>query len=107
MTRFIRVATLPALVVASSWLTFAAGQTAAGGQTATGGQPAKIQTRSRDGIDDRIGVTRAVQQGKGGGMTRNTVPANAYRAQTAEDSAALKDESGTSRSNHGDIAFRK
>jgi hypothetical protein len=93
--RFIRVATLPTLVLASSLLTFA------------GDQPGNANTPAKDEIQDRTGVTRAVQQGKGGGMSRNTVRANAYRSQTAEDSVALKDESGSVRSNRGDIAFRK
>jgi hypothetical protein len=102
MKRFIRVATLPALLLASSGLTFAIGQAAAGGQTD------KARAHSGDGIDDRTGVTRAVQQGKGGGRTRNTsVPANAYRTQTAQDAAALKDESGVPRTNRHDLAFRK
>jgi hypothetical protein len=91
----IRFATLPALVLASSLLTFA------------GSQP-RLHPYSKDNAQDRSGITQAVQQGKGTLVTRNQVPAaNAYRVQTAQDSATLVGESTGVRSNTGDIAFRK
>jgi hypothetical protein len=69
-----------------------------------GGQP-KMQP-ARGEAQDVIGTTRAVQQGKGSGTSRNqTVIANAYRAKTAQDSAALRnDQAAIPR---GDTAFRK
>ncbi|HXP87101.1 MAG TPA: hypothetical protein VN841_20390 [Bryobacteraceae bacterium] len=90
--RFIRVATWPALVLASSLVSFA------------GSQP-RIH---KNGIPDQTDVAPAVLQEKGGGgVSRSEVRANAFRSQTAEDSAALRDQSGVVRSNAGDIAFRK
>jgi hypothetical protein len=95
-SQLIRVATLSALVLASSVLTFAAGQP-------------KLHRYSKGQEQDRTGITQAVQQGKGSGMTRNqpSLSANAYRVQTAQDGAAVRDESGAVHSNIGDVAFRK
>ncbi len=85
-----------ALVLVSPSLTFAANQS-------TGMHvPSKSETQNRDG------VTRAVQQGKGSGMTRNQgVRANAYRSLTAAESTAIIDKLGAVRSASGDSAFRK
>jgi len=92
--RVIRMSVLSALVLASAPLIFASGQT-------------RIYPVGKSQAQDQSGVTRAVQFGKGTGMTRNEVVlrGNAYREQTAQDSAALKDSSA--QSNRGDIAFRK
>ena len=92
----IRTAVLSALVLASAALTFAANQS-------TGMHvPSKSEMQSRDG------VTRAVQQGKGSGITRNQgVRANAYRSLTAGESSAIVDKSSAGRSRFSDIAFRK
>ena len=50
-----------------------------------GGQPAKVFMPSKADMQDRAGVTRAVHQGKGSGMTRHqaSVPAGAPQTQTA------------------------
>jgi hypothetical protein len=49
-----------------------------------GGQPAKAVMLSKADMQDRAGITRAVHQGKGSGMTRRqaSVPASAPRTQT-------------------------
>lgn len=94
-SRFIKVALLPAFVLASPLLTFAGGQHL-------------VRMPRKGEIPDRTGITQAVQQGKGAGMSRNQgVRANAYRSETADVRAALKDESGAVRFNAGDTAFRK
>jgi len=63
---------------------------------------------SKGEIQDGAGITRAVQQGKGGGMSRNEgVRANAYRLQTEDESQTTRDKSAAARPNSGDIAFRK
>lgn len=59
---------------------------------------------------DLSGATQAVQQGKGGGRTRNqeVIRANAYRSQTsAEESRALQNEPGAAHQKWDDPAFRK
>jgi hypothetical protein len=94
-SRSIRMALLSAFVLGSPLLTFAASQ-----------RP--IHVPSKDEIQDRTGITRAVQQGKGGGMSRNQVVlrANAYRLQTPEESQAIRDKSDATLPK-GDSAFRK
>jgi hypothetical protein len=91
----IRLMMLSAMVLAAATLTFAAGQP---------------KVRKVEPLD-LSGATRAVQQGKGGGMTRNQplIRANAYRLQTsAEQSRTVNDESGTSaHQKWGDSVFRK
>ena len=73
--RSIRTAVLSTLVLASPLLTVA------------GSQSTGMHVPSQSEMQNRDGVTRAVQQGKGGGMTRNQgVRANAYRSQTADRS---------------------
>lgn len=90
-SRSIKVALASAFMLTSPLLTFA------------GGQPAKVRMLSKSEMQDRTGITQAVQQGKGTGMTRNQViRANAYRSQTAEESPARRDGP-----NWGDTAFRK
>jgi hypothetical protein len=72
-SQFVRVALLSAVVLTSPLLTFA------------GSQP-KIHKTSKEEAQDRTGITRAIQQGKGSGMSLsdNTIRANAYREQTTE-----------------------
>ena len=92
-SRFNRVAVLTALVLTSPLLSLAAGQP-------------KVRPVTKSETQDRADVTRAVQFGKGTGMTRNQgVQANAYRSQTAADSATVK--SSAVRANWSDPAFRK
>jgi Protein of unknown function (DUF2756) len=91
----IRTAVLSTLVLASPALTLAANQS-------TG-----MHVPSQSEMQNRDGVTRAVQQGKGSGMTRSQgVHANAYRSQTAAESRTSSDRSAVG-SKPGDTAFRK
>jgi hypothetical protein len=92
----IKLALLPALVLTSALLAFAAGQP-------------KLHMLSKAEMQDLTGATRAVQQGKGGGMSRNQVAlrGNAYRSQTADESRTLKDGSVGANPNGHDAAFRK
>jgi hypothetical protein len=64
---------------------------------------------SKEEMQDRTGITRAVQQGKGSGMTRSqgVVGANAYRSQTAEENAATVKQSAAAHSTWNDSAFHK
>ena len=97
-SRSIKIALLSAFALKTALLTFAAGQ------------PAKVRTLSKAEMQDRTGVTRAVQQGKGGGIFYNQVAlrGNAYRSRTtAEDSRAIRNESGTTHQKWGDPAFRR
>jgi hypothetical protein len=58
-------------------------------------------------MQNREGVTRAVQQGKGSGISRNQgVRANAYRSETEQTSAVAKDNSAP-RAKQDESAFRK
>ena len=95
-SKSIRVAALPALILAGAALTFAAG-------------PGRVFPRNTGELQDHAGVTQAVQQGKGTVLTRNekAFAANAYREQTAQDSAKLKDQSRVVRPSSGDPAVRK
>ena len=94
-SRSTRVAWLSAFMLGSPLLTFAA-------------SPRPIHVPTKDEIQDRTRITRAVQQGKGGGMSRNEVVlrANAYRLQTAEESQAIRDKPGDAPPK-SDSAFRK
>jgi hypothetical protein len=81
-SRCTKVAVLSAFVLTSPLLIFAAGQP-------------KLPVTSRSEMQNRAGATRAVQQGKGSGMTRNhaTIPAVTGRSQAApnlDDSALRK-----------------
>ena len=95
--RSIRMMMLSTFALASASLTFA------------GDQPGKMHMLSKSQMQDRTGMTRAVQYGKGTGMTRSQVVLrwNAYRSETAEDSAALKDNSSAARPNRSDSVLRK
>jgi hypothetical protein len=92
-----RVAVLTASILVSPMLSFA------------GSQPKLRPEPTQSEKQDRTGITRAVQQGKGTGMTRNDVylNANANRLQTPEDSQGLRDQSGLAHPNWTDAAFRK
>jgi len=96
MKKSIRVAALTGLALASALVTFANGQAAKTGMV-----------RRPDPVDPS-GLTRAVPQGKGSGMTRNepVLRGNAFRSETPQDSAALKDGSH-SRAHYSDSSFRK
>ena len=50
-----------------------------------GGQPARVFTPNKAEMQNRAGITRALQQGKGSGISRSqaAVPASAPRTQTA------------------------
>jgi hypothetical protein len=95
--QIMKLALVSTFVLASPLLTFA------------GGQPAKMRPYSKEEMQDPTGITRAVQQGKGSGMTRSEVQirANAYRSQTAEGSAATVQQSTAAHSNWNDSAFHK
>src|ERR1700691_1563757 len=70
----IRVVLLAAVVLASPALTFA------------GGQPNRIHTVSKAEMQDRTGISRNVNQGKGAGISRKVVPA-AMVSQAAQRSS--------------------
>jgi hypothetical protein len=78
----IKLTMLSAFVLASPLLTF-------------GGQSTPMPTSNRANQNDaqnQYAVTRAVQWGKGSGMSRltSTVPANAYRAQTPQEQGVVR-----------------
>jgi hypothetical protein len=97
MSRSIKVALLSAFALMSPFLTFA------------GDQPGQMHRYSNSEIENRDGVTRAVQQGKGAGVSRNqlVLRGNAYRSETPEESSALRNDSDVAGPNWGDSAFRK
>jgi len=84
-SRSIRIAVLSACIVTSPLLSFAAGQP-------------KLHMLSKSQVQDLSGATRAVQQGKGAGMSRSQValPSNANRGLSAAASP-----------NRSDSAYRK
>ena len=88
---------LAASLMASSALAFA------------GGQPNHVYTPPKNEAQDRADIARTVDQGKDTGRTRSSavLSGNAYRSQTAEDHAAVKDNSGTSGPNWNDAGFHK
>jgi hypothetical protein len=95
-SRSIKLAFLSAFVLTSPLLTFA------------GGQSAKVYTPAKDEARSSEGIARAVQQGKGSGMTRSqvVVRANAWRVETT-DSPAPVQRPGTTGPNYNDTAFKK
>lgn len=95
-SQFVRVALLSALVLTSPLLTFA------------GGQVAKEHNYTKDTTPDRT-IGRALQQGKGGGMSlsNRTIRANAYREQTTEQSPAAAVQPIPGQVKSGDTAFTK
>ena len=97
--RFIRVAVLSAFVLTSPLLIFAAGQP-------------KLRMLSKNEIEDVDGVSQAVQQGKGAGLSRSQVVlrsnrASDYHLRTATELPAPADESSASHPNRSDSALRK
>ena len=93
----IRTAALTTLMLASPALSFG------------GGQPPITRTPTQSEVQDRTGITKAVQSGKGTGITRNDgiLSGNAYRSQTAADNGTVKKNSGAPQPNYSDPAFRK
>lgn len=86
----IKVALISAIALTNPLLTFA------------GGQPAKVQTISKNETHNFAGAARAVQPGKGTGISRDqVVRTNADRAETAKDSSIAM------HANPGDSAFHK
>ena len=85
-SRSFRVAVLAAFVLTSPLLIFAAGQP-------------KLHMLSKSEMQDVSGATRSVQQGKGAGMTRNTL--------TKRPALPTRDESAGDRLVPSDSAFRK
>jgi hypothetical protein len=96
-SRSIKVALLSAFALMSPLLTFA------------GDQPGQMHRYSKSEIENRDGVTQAVQRGKGAGVSRNqlVLRTNAYRSETAEESPALRNDSDVVGPSWGDSAFRK
>jgi hypothetical protein len=67
-----------------------------------------IRVPGKDEAQDRTGVTRAVQYGKGTGMTRDeSVKANAFREQTPAESRVVKENLSAAHPNLSDRALRK
>ncbi len=98
--RSIRVALLSAFALASAALSFA------------GDQPGKMHMLSKSQMQDRTGMTPAVQQGKGAGMTRSQVVlrGDTDRSDTAADRPALppaEDSFADPQPTSSDTAFRK
>jgi hypothetical protein len=86
----IKIALIAVIALTNPLLTFA------------GGQPAKMRTLGRNEAQNFAGAARAVQPGKGTGISRDQiVRPNADRVQTA------KDNSIAVRANPGDSAFHK
>jgi hypothetical protein len=73
-----------------------------------GGQPARVRMSTKAEMADHTGIARAIQQGKGTGMSpsQKVIRADAYRVQTREDSLPV-DPPAASGPNWGDSAFRK
>jgi hypothetical protein len=92
-----KLALASAFVLASPLFTFA------------GGQPAIRRQPGKEEMQDRTGIMRAIQQGKGTGMTRSDVVirANAYRSQTPDESRVPAQQSGSVHSSWNDSAFHK
>jgi hypothetical protein len=95
-SRFVRVSLLSAFALVTPLLTFA------------GGQP-KIWPVSKVEAQDRTGITRSINQGKGAGLTRSegVIRANAYREQTAADKPSTTAQTVAAHPKTGDPAFTK
>jgi hypothetical protein len=95
-SQFVRVALLTAVVLTSPLLTFA-------------GSQAKIHPYSKTEAQDRTGITRAVQQGKGTGISLSdgAIRANAYREQTTEQRPAATVQPLAPQAKLSDPAFTK
>jgi hypothetical protein len=90
----IRVILLSALLMAGPLLTFAGDRA--------------VPPSGKD-VRDRAEIGRALQQGKGAGMSlsRVVIRANANRVQTSEEKSVVKDQPVFPRSNLTDTAFHK
>jgi hypothetical protein len=95
-SRFVRAALLSAFVLVTPLATFAGGQS-------------KIWPVSKAEAQDRTGIKRSINQGKGAGMTRSegVIRANAYREQTAADQPTTKAQTVAGNPKMGDPAFTK
>jgi|HubBroStandDraft_4_1064222.scaffolds.fasta_scaffold778035_2 hypothetical protein len=94
-SQFVRVGLLSALMLTGPLLSFA-------GDSHVIRVPSNVEKR------DRSGITRAVQQGKGSGTTRNEgVSANAYREQTPAEKQVVKEKPVAAHVNWGDPAFHR
>ena len=91
-SRFTRLALLSAVVLTTPLLTFA------------GGQPARARMVGTAEMQDRTGLSRGIQQGKGAGLSlsRPVIRADAYRARTPAETQSPRTQSPQS-----DTAFRK
>jgi hypothetical protein len=91
----IRVMLLSAFVIASPLLTFAGDRA--------------VPPSGKDHLQDRTEIGRALQQGKGTGMSlsRVVIHANASRVQKADEKSVVKDQPVFPRSNLTDTAFHK
>jgi hypothetical protein len=91
----IKVMLLSAFAVASPLLTLAGDRA--------------VPPSGKDHAQDRIEIGRALQQGKGSGISLNQVVirANASRVQTAEEKSVVKEQPVAPRSNLSDPAFTR
>jgi len=95
-SRSIKIALLSAVAVANPFF------------LAAGTKPVKASVPETGRPENTAVVTRALQQGKGSGLTRaQGIQANAWREQTPADSAALNGPSAPAHPNYSDSAFRK
>jgi hypothetical protein len=94
-SRSIRMALLSGLLLTSPMLSFAAGQHL-------------VRVPTKEEMQDRSDVTRAVQPGKGTGRVQEQgVQVNESRSQTPAESQVTKDKPNAGQPNWGDHAFRK
>ena len=68
-----------------------------------------VPASGKDHVQDRTEIGRALQQGKGSGMSLSQVVirANASRAQTAEEKSVVREQPVAPRSNLSYTAFHK
>ena len=91
----VRVVLLSTFVLASPMLSFAADQHL-------------VRVPTKEEMQDHSDMTRAVQPGKGAGVTRSEgVSVNASRSQTPAESQVAKDKPSTGNPNWSDHALRK
>jgi hypothetical protein len=91
----IKVMLLSAFAMASPLLTFAGDRA--------------VPPSGKDHAQDQIEISRALQQGKGSGMSlsQGVIRANANREQTAKDQSVVRAQPVFPRSNLTDPAFHK
>jgi len=68
-----------------------------------------VPPSGKDHAQDRTEIGRALQQGKGTGMSLSqaVIRADASRVQTAEEKSVVKEQPSAPRSNLSDTAFHK